>query len=386
MIEMVYSGKESNERQSVKIPKNIRQIGDNKSNFKIYIEDYVSNTLKKCSSTENGVQYGILLGDVKKSEDNTYVFVKAMVKVREVIENSLIFNDEIWSELYSDVKKYFDGMDIVGWFASLPYRVSDDMNGIKKIHLDNFAGNEKVCFLNDRTEKEENFYCFKDGNFKKQQGYYIYYEKNEKMKKYVKNSNNEKNNQQNNTAETKATVKDNKNQKVVPVKPEEKNSDPKTFREIIKETTQDTRYQGRLAYGASGLLIIALLLSTVVMLNNYGELKTIKKTLASFNSTQEAKAVGEILSAYDEVTTVAETESATVIEETTAKPTTETKKVEKSVASVYSGQTYTVKKGQTLYDISMKYYGTSKMVDKIKEANNIDDDYTIVEGQKIILP
>ena len=93
-----------------------------------------------------------------------------------------------------------------------------------------------------------------------------------------------------------------------------------------------------------------------------------------------------VISAYDEVTTVAETESATVIEETTAKPTTETKKVEKSVASVYSGQTYTVKKGQTLYDISMKYYGTSKMVDKIKEANNIDDDYTIVEGQKIILP
>jgi len=34
----------------------------------------------------------------------------------------------------------------------------------------------------------------------------------------------------------------------------------------------------------------------------------------------------------------------------------------------------------------MKYYGTSKMVDEIKEYNDIDDDYTIVEGQKILLP
>ena len=44
------------------------------------------------------------------------------------------------------------------------------------------------------------------------------------------------------------------------------------------------------------------------------------------------------------------------------------------------------RQGQTLYDISMKVYGTSKMVDEIKEYNDIDDDYTIIEGQKILLP
>ena len=50
------------------------------------------------------------------------------------------------------------------------------------------------------------------------------------------------------------------------------------------------------------------------------------------------------------------------------------------------GQYHTVKPGQTLYDISMSYYGTSEMVDEIKDRNNIDDDYTIKEGQKILLP
>ncbi len=40
----------------------------------------------------------------------------------------------------------------------------------------------------------------------------------------------------------------------------------------MEETGEPIR-QGRIAYGVSGLLIVALLLSTVVMLNNYGELK-----------------------------------------------------------------------------------------------------------------
>ena len=33
----------------------------------------------------------------------------------------------------------------------------------------------------------------KQGNLEKQSGYYIYYERNEKMKKYIKSLNNEKN-------------------------------------------------------------------------------------------------------------------------------------------------------------------------------------------------
>ena len=68
--------------------------------------------------------------------------------------------------------------------VSVPYRVSEDMNGIRKIHLDNFAGNDKVCFVKDRAENEEGFYSYEQSGLGKQQGYYIYYEKNEKMKKY----------------------------------------------------------------------------------------------------------------------------------------------------------------------------------------------------------
>ena len=187
MIEVVYSGEEHEEQDEVRIPKNIHQIGNNSSNKKIYIEDYVMTYLKKSPSGEDNVKYGVLLGDVKRAKGNVYIFVKGMVEVRDVIENSIIFNDDIWSGIYKDIKQFFEQLNIVGWYVSVPYRVSEDMNGIRKIHLDNFAGNDKVCFVKDRAENEEGFYSYEQSGLGKQQGYYIYYEKNEKMKKYVKN-------------------------------------------------------------------------------------------------------------------------------------------------------------------------------------------------------
>ena len=554
MIEMVYSSKESEEQGNVTIPKNIRQIGENNSNQKIYVEDNVITNLKKRTGKQEDVNYGVLLGEIKRKNGNTYVFVKGMVEVREVIENSLIFNDDIWAAIYNDIKKYFSKMNIVGWFVSVPYRVRDDLKGIRKLHLDNFAGNDKVCFLTDRTENDENFYMCKQGNLEKQSGYYIYYERNEKMKKYIKSLNNEKNESNENnvakenskgvTSKQKATndnlvnndlkkilagnsshnssqnanqnsiqnstrknenlIDQNKNKlgtkggklaatfknqrnnmqaggtnqhktikgsEHVEIKERDINR-PKSFREILKEESGN-RKQGRVAYGISGLLIIALLLSTVVMLNNYGELKNIKQTLSGYSMNEEARAVNQQLNSNSEETkeiledskdksksatnsnldknnkvsekdgvqsdgvskdmqdendnqeninqksknqgdssqtgtqkneiqnnssqnsssknnseqnfNELENENANSSVKKEANAANDSSKKTKKVNNV-AGMSYTVKKGQTLYDISMKVYGTSKMVDEIKEYNDIDDDYTIIEGQKILLP
>lgn len=413
MIEMVYSGKNPEGNEEVRIPKNIRQIGNNQSNKKIYIEDYVMTQLKKKPEKEENIRYGVLLGETKKNSGNIYIFVKGMVEVKDIIENSLIFNDEIWSTIYKDIKQFFDQLNIVGWFVSVPYQVGNDMNGIKKLHLDNFAGNDKVCFLSDRTEKEDGFYVYEKGNLERQQGYYIYYEKNEKMKKYVKNSSNNVNqNKANQNNSAKEVEKRDIKKQEASIKPDKKSGikqnnnnaenadkkmqEPKSFRDIIKEG-RSGKGQGRVAYGISGLLIVALLLSTVVMLNNYGELKNIKETLVGFNTDREAQVVNQLINTDVTKNT---SESTSVQEKSTAEPESleetknqnetiaeskSNKNIEKSANSNVSNR-HTVLAGQTLYDISMKYYGTSKMVDAIKEANNIDDDYTIVEGQELILP
>lgn len=388
MIEMVYSSKESQEQENVIIPKNIRQMGENDSNQKIYIEDNVMTLLRKKTQNPDDVKYGVLLGDIKRNKNNTYVFIKAMVEVRDIIENSLIFNDDIWSDIYKDIKRFFGRMDIVGWFVSVPYRVRDDLKGIRKLHMDNFAGNDKVCFLSDRTENEESFYMCRRGKLEKQKGYYIYYEKNEKMKKYMKSMNNEK--------KEEKQVENNK----VEIK-EKPANESKSFREILKEEGQTVK-QGRVAYGISGLLIVALLLSTVVMLNNYGELKNIKQTLAGYSMDEEARVVNQMLNgeaattqqiSKEETTTIGrETETVTQEPESTVLETTSmieqitSKAKQKPVNNNVIGTTYTVKKGQTLYDISMKVYGTSQMVEEIRKYNDIDEDYKIIEGQKIKLP
>ncbi len=388
MIEMVYSSKESQEQENVIIPKNIRQMGENDSNQKIYIEDNVMTLLRKKTQNPDDIKYGVLLGEIKRKKNNTYVFVKAMVEVRDIIENSLIFNDDIWSDIYKDIKKFFGRMDIVGWFVSVPYRVRDDLKGIRKLHMDNFAGNDKICFLSDRTENDESFYMCRRGKLEKQKGYYIYYEKNEKMKKYMKSMNNEKREEK--------PVENNK----VEIK-EKPTNESKSFREILKEEGQTVK-QGRVAYGISGLLIVALLLSTVVMLNNYGELKNIKQTLAGYSMDEEARVVNQMLNGEDattQLTTVnqtttigRETEPVTQEPESTEIETTSmiekmtTKSKQKPVNNNVTGTTYTVKKGQTLYDISMKVYGTSQMVEEIRKYNDIDEDYKIIEGQKIKLP
>lgn len=388
MIEMVYSSKESQEQENVIIPKNIRQMGENDSNQKIYIEDNVMTLLRKKTQNPDDVKYGVLLGDIKRNKNNTYVFIKAMVEVRDIIENSLIFNDDIWSDIYKDIKRFFGRMDIVGWFVSVPYRVRDDLKGIRKLHMDNFAGNDKVCFLSDRTENEESFYMCRRGKLEKQKGYYIYYEKNEKMKKYMKSMNNEK--------KEEKQVENNK----VEIK-EKPANESKSFREILKEEGQTVK-QGRVAYGISGLLIVALLLSTVVMLNNYGELKNIKQTLAGYSMDEEARVVNQMLNgeaattqqiSKEETTTIGrETETVTQEPESTVLETTSmieqitSKAKQKPVNNNVTGTTYTVKKGQTLYDISMKVYGTSQMVEEIRKYNDIDEDYKIIEGQKIKLP
>ena len=57
-----------------------------------------------------------------------------------------------------------------------------------------------------------------------------------------------------------------------------------------------------------------------------------------------------------------------------------------AAAQRQSQSVYTIKYGDTLADISQKYYGSLEMVEKICELNQIDDANMIVPGQKIVLP
>ena len=79
--------------------------------------------LKKSPSGEDNVKYGVLLGDVKRAKGNVYIFVKGMVEVRDVIETVLFLMMISGPEFIKDIKQFFEQLNIVGWYVSVPYRV-----------------------------------------------------------------------------------------------------------------------------------------------------------------------------------------------------------------------------------------------------------------------
>ena len=191
MIEIIYKddSEKNNTDTVIKLPKNIRQIGEGGLDNQIYIEDNIVNYLNKIPQNENDIRYGVLLGNVKKGYGYTYIFINGAIDVEEIIENTVIFTDEIWTSINDNIRRYFNNLKVVGWFTSLNYTYNNDMPYINKIHLDNFAGIDKVYMRIDRVEKEENFYVYGGGGLKRQPGYHIYYDKNYNMEDYIYGSN-----------------------------------------------------------------------------------------------------------------------------------------------------------------------------------------------------
>lgn len=462
MIEVVYKGEDNAEQSNseVKVPKNVRQIGEIGTGRKIYVEDYVMTYLKENSDNADKIKYGVLLGNTRRNSGNAYIFIKGLVEVTETIENSLIFNDEIWTGIYQDIKDYFDNFEIAGWYVSMPYRIKDDMAPIRKIHLDNFAGNDKICYVDDRSENEDGFYAFENGRMERQSGYYIYYEKNANMQRYINVKVNGHTAPEKGVSGRKGQAKKesdkslvkkvinmtpgflkNTQNKTLQSKPARSEADmgrtesgQESLRDIMKKQKRSSVKPG---YAIGTVAVIALLLSTIAMMNNYGELRNIQQSLEELaNDGQTIAVIGQVsensdTDANDEADSESNNETASdaevnadgdtgennskqsdgaenesaddlsadnqtssesdLEEETSSSNLTgtgqDTYEDTDSAASSVSAEDYCiVKKGQTLYDISMTYYNTSSMVDAIKEANNIDDNYTIYEGEKIILP
>lgn len=83
------------------------------------------------------------------------------------MENTVIFSDEVWTSINDNIRRFFHDLKVVGWFTSLNYSPKNDMSYLSRIHLDNFAGNDKVYLRIDRAEDEENFYVYGGMGLKK---------------------------------------------------------------------------------------------------------------------------------------------------------------------------------------------------------------------------
>lgn len=452
MIEIIYKGeeKELSDELNLKLPKNIRQIGECEHYpWKIYVEDFVMTYVNHFSSKK--LKYGVLLGDIKRGNGNTYIFITGVVTANAILDNDIVFDEDVWTGIYEDIKMYYEGVEIVGWFATMPSLLPNDMPNIQKLHIDNFAGNDRVCFLLDRLEGDENFFMYDDGGMKKCEGFYIYYEKNADMQSYMSMHVDERiipdNYEQekkrginakvhsilfNNETEKKSKNADS-NKNTLPLIKLDPNLDMNDENNYLNEIFSEEKPKNKLseigkklpsfAYSASSLMLIAILIGTIALMNASGQLKELKSAVVGLvgkePSTEESLAIDESPSANIVDVTAGVSESASdtknvnqetspqdttseVVNETTQQPTNEvatTIAEETTAEQVTQEQTpatvssipkdkvyYVVKKGDSLYSISLKNYGNISMIQSILQANGLTDENFIREGETIILP
>ena len=420
MIEFVYKekAKEEGPERKLDLPKNVRQIGEPEENRKIYIEDYVITYLKRFAKEEPlGSRIAVLLGDSERMGGIPYLFIRSAVALKELeySEGGIPFTDEVWAEVYSAVKEYFPAQDILGWFLSVPGYPMELDPGLARIHVNCFGGVDKVLLAAEPTDGDEDFFAYENGRLTRQKGYYIFYEKNEAMQRFMIDTGDGESIDEKEQFEDRAI---------------------KSFRAIVQEK-KDISGQKRVMtflYTASTFLVMVVLVIGITLINNYEKMEGLEMALSDISRTLESQEAEEALAETENVDagptaaepTVAEPAAAEeqpaeeAEQEAAEKPEQEAagetereaageseqgsgeesgqeepkaaeqeeppQEAQEAAAEDTIPETYTVQKGDTLLGISRRIYGRDDQIDAICSLNGIDDSDRILAGQKLLLP
>ena len=388
----------------IRRPKNIKQIGDVSSDKKIYIEDYAFTYINSIAyNSPQEEQAGVLLGELAKEGNERCVFVKGVIKAAlgDTSDTGIYFNENIWNKIYLDTEKYFPDLSVVGWFAVMPEVTDERMARLKKLHLDNFAGNMKTLYLVDTVEKEEHFYLYENGTLKRQKGYVCFYERNYEMQEYMLERSEKK------------SCEDASDDRVI-----------RNIRNVIreKEELKEQRKSGSFMYGVSAFLVVVIIVIGINLMNNYEKMKRLNQSVDNLmnqlegnerggqdgddNGVHDAEASGDIsvdgnaikvnrlsgdVYPLEENSTSDKTERKTESDNKAASETTQAISESETDTSVSSVKTdsysmYTVKQGDTLMGICKRYYGTTTKYQEVMQYNGLDDSDMLYIGQQIKLP
>ena len=413
-----------------RMPKNIRQIGQI-NHKKIYIEDYVMTYIRQLGSETDNVESTVLLGRTIKAEEENCLFISGAIEIEKEKQQETLFTDEIWNDIYETKKQYFPELEIVGWTVMKQGQTLEPSEQMEKIHIDNFAGQDKVLLLYEPIEREESFYLFEGKHLKRQSGYFIYYEKNEVMQEYMlehkedradtelvddratkeirkifakKNESKAKRKKRNagfifaSGTVVAATIvllgiSSNKNNQFLEAmfqnlvqEPEQKEDTQTTSVETI--TADEITIKGETIVGDK----------SNETTKEAGESSESAKTGEASQSSEMTK-TGETTEENknsDNINGISQSKTEEGLSENGQEPTSnsdlqntdsETNPLEETMnQNVQKTEYYIVKKGDTLVSISRDVYHNSTYVEKIKEANALEDADKIYIGQRLIMP
>lgn len=415
MIEVIYKEDTTEQeaaQESFSMPRNVRQIGLANGDYRIYIEDYVYTFL--CSLAEDEKPEGqgsvaVLTGEIQWTADMTCIFIKGAIAAdgMEAAAEHIDFSEKLWQKLQEDKDQYFPEQEIVGWFFAQPQIAMEITELFVKVHLRHFGG-EKILMLMDPGEREDAFFRYDGGMMAKLSGYYIYYEKNSQMQTYMIERSQKEGGEASEEVEDRAV---------------------RNFRKIIDSKNPEERGEEKtsvFSYAATVCLALAVLVAGVGFYRNQQEKTEVPEDYraASASVVQITPAVTEPVRRVSVSPKAVQTQKPLQTQKPvqtqeavrgTPVPTETTQKREKisitpeprsskkqsvseatqkkdnkteetSVAAGNPGETYVIRPGDTLYQISLNRYGTVAAMEQICALNGISANEIIYPGQVIVLP
>ncbi|WP_165878590.1 LysM peptidoglycan-binding domain-containing protein [Natranaerovirga pectinivora] len=405
--------KEENLKSISQLPKNVRQMGEvSSNNKKIFIEDYVYTYLYQYASLDlDNSQIAILLGNYYKYNDEKILLISGAVQAKYFLnhQSGIILTSETWTYIYDKVKEYFDNLEILGWMFSHPGYSIGINDQIGKVHTDNFPGSDKVLFVIDPIEKDDAFYLYENQKLRQQNGYYVYYERNEKMHQYMLNY----------------RISKEKSE------PEPEEEVIVNYRRQVRNRRQEVYHKKlvNMLYAVSGALAIIVLVIGVALMDNYDKMKDLEATINNLsingpnidkegsnkepedanennkdnedkeskdedsNNKEENSPVGSNNPAIESANNTTQSNSTqnnpTQINNTQTNNTPANSAQNETTATVNpvdTYHTYIVKEGDTLAYICFQHYSNVDMMREVMAFNNISNPNLIYVGQNIKLP
>lgn len=400
------------------LPKNVRQIGEIQQDKKVYLEDYVTTFIKRKEKEAEAAGkscLGILVGSLEQEEEGSLVFVRGALLL-EAGEEA----DKAWKLTEEEKEKNFPDTRVVGCFMT---GAPDEAGSKEMISL----LPEQPLLIFHIQEGEETVYWFWENQYQKLKGYFIFYERNPQMQKYMAEH----------CSPRKVEKEDGKEEDGAIV----------SFRKKVAQKDRAGK-AGGMKYLASSFLVLTIFVLGMTILNNYDKMKQIEEAMSRLTVEQEGaentaltQAVSEDAAEKQEETremeeenekegeeaqeaaareewetqgeeeqeTEQETESQTAAEADLTDASASHVLQERNysledpgqvldpetlgktdeileAASRQSQPVYTIRYGDTLADISARYYGSLDKVEEICELNGIADADLIVPGEKIVLP
>ncbi len=376
-------------------PKNRKQIGMTDKRNKIYIEDYVVSYLKQIASdTDKKCGLAGLFGSCREIGESREFYIYAAAFEEDGGDGPVVRRENV-QKIMRKRAEAFEDYFFLGWCVIGQSCAGAVWEQFYRSRMDSLFGLPELLLTIDKESLDEHFYTYPTDMPKETEGYFIFYEQNERMQNFMVD------------AHWREDV----------VRACEPDDVAKSCREYYKEK-KARKKRGRLAVASCAVFVILMMFALGSKVTQaFGEQNgATEVALLSEMAVEEMSVVTdspdreELMEAdfpalevdfiegegvLPEQADVLKTDEITLQEDTAVSQSDKTEEhagKEEKEEPPAKGQedvvcaTYIVNKGDTLYGICMSFYGDAALLEDICDLNGIEDMNNILCGQKILLP